>query len=51
MVIHPLRKFMQFSGCIAQRLGAIAPHIRDNLIIDVLGKAAQVLFQMCGAFP
>jgi hypothetical protein len=46
VIVHPLRQLMQFSGGGAQRIGAIAPHVRNNFVVDIGRKTAQILFQM-----
>lgn len=50
MIVHPLCKLMQFGGGDTQSLRAVPPNIRNNLIVDVPGKAAKIVFQMRRGF-
>ena len=43
-VVHPLRQPLQLHRSRAQRLRAVAPHVRHHLVIDVAHHALQILF-------
>lgn len=50
MIVQPLRQLVQFGGGMVQRLGAIAPDIGNDLVVDVFGESSQIVFQMRRCF-
>jgi hypothetical protein len=50
-IVHALAQLLQLLGGGAEGIRAIAPDVRDNLIVDVSYYAVQFIFDTCYSVP